>query len=128
MNKKYMYRNLQIGKYKISKQCAQNGCAIMQYVTCTKYACTNYAQPSSQQGSPCTMRTGRKTSWGKSEQGVYVLWSTTRGMIRGTYTVSSPFAPLTWNTSHFCVSHTGYRGNSQRLLLQLCRPPKADTD
>ncbi len=71
-------------------------------------------QPLSSQGSPCTARTERKSSQGKAEVGASVSISTTRGVMKGTYTLLNPSAPLIWNCICFCVDHSGYRGNSQR--------------
>ncbi len=51
-------------------------------------------QPSSSQGSPCIARTERKNSQGKTEVGASVSISTTRGGIKGTYTLLNPSAPL----------------------------------
>ncbi len=51
---------------------------------------------------------------GKVEVGVSVSISTTRGVMKGTYTLLNPSAPLIWNFIRFCVDHSGYRGNLQR--------------
>ncbi len=45
-------------------------------------------------GSPCIARTERKSSQGKAEAGVFVSISTTRGVMKGTYTLLNPSAPL----------------------------------
>ncbi len=71
-------------------------------------------QPSSSQASPCTARIEQKSSQGKAEAGVFVSISTTRGVMKGTYTLLNPSAPLIWNFICFCVDHSGYRGNLQR--------------
>ncbi len=71
-------------------------------------------QPSSSRASPCTARTERKSSQGKAEAGVFASTSTTRGVMRGTYTLLNPSAPLIWNLIRFCVDRSGYRGNLQR--------------
>ncbi len=51
---------------------------------------------------------------GKSRGGAFVSISTTRGVMKGTYTQLNPSAPLIWNFICFCVDHSGYRGNLQR--------------
>ncbi len=71
-------------------------------------------QPSSSRASPCTARTERKSSQGKAEAGVFASTSTTRGVMKGTYTLLNPSAPLIWNLIRFCVDRSGYRGNLQR--------------
>ncbi len=50
---------------------------------------------------------------GKS-RGVFVSISTTRGVMKGIYTLLNPSAPLIWNFICFCADHSGYRGNLQR--------------
>ncbi len=71
-------------------------------------------QPSSSRASPCTARTEWKSSQGKAEAGVSVSISITCGVMKGTYTLLNPSAPLIWNFIHFGVDHSGYRGNLQR--------------
>ncbi len=71
-------------------------------------------QPSSSRASPCTARTERKSSQGKAEAEVFVSISTTHGVMKGTYTLLNPSAPLIWNFIRFCVDRSGYRGNLQR--------------
>ncbi len=71
-------------------------------------------QPSSSRASPCTARTEWKSSQGKAEAGVSVSILTTCGVMKGTYTLLNPSAPLIWNFIRFCVDHSGYRGNLQR--------------
>ncbi len=71
-------------------------------------------QPSSSRASPCIAQTERKSSQGKAEVGAFVSISTTRGVMKGTYTLLNPSAPLIWNFICFCVDHSGYRGNLQR--------------
>ncbi len=51
---------------------------------------------------------------GKSRGGASVSISTTRGVMKGTYTLLNPSAPLIWNFICLCVDHSGYRGNLQR--------------
>ncbi len=60
-------------------------------------------QPSSSRASPCTARTERKSSQGKAEVEVCVSILTTRGVMKGTYTLLNPSAPLIWNFIRFCV-------------------------
>ncbi len=57
-------------------------------------------QPSSSRASPCIARTERKSSQGKAEVGSFVSISTTRGVMKGTYTLLNPSAPLIWNFIH----------------------------
>ncbi len=71
-------------------------------------------QPSSLQGSPCIARTERKNSLEKAEVGASVSLSTSRGVMKGTYTLLNPSDPLIWNLIYFCVDHSGYQGNLQR--------------
>ncbi len=91
-------------------------------------------QPSSSQDSPCIARTERKSSQGKAEVGAFVSISTTRGVMKGTYTLFNSSAPLIWNFICFCVDHSGYRGNLQRSYSRLFtpppppRPPQTNTD
>ncbi len=81
-----------------------------------KHGCLQWfqTQPSSLRGSPCTARTERKSSQGKAEVGAFVSLSTTRGVMKGIYTLLNPSALLIWNFICFCVDHSGYRGNLQR--------------
>ncbi len=58
-------------------------------------------------------RTERKSSKGKAEVGTSVSISTTRGVMKGTYTLLNLSAPLIWNFICFCVDHSGYQGNLQ---------------
>ncbi len=52
---------------------------------------------------------------GKSRGGgVFVSISTTHGVMKGTYTLLNPSAPLIWNFIRFCVDRSGYRGILQR--------------
>ncbi len=82
-------------------------------------------QPSSSRASPCTARIGRKSSQGKAEVEVFVSILTTCGVMKGTYTLLNPSAPLIWNFIRFCVDHSGYRGNLQRSQSRLfISPPK----
>ncbi len=61
-----------------------------------------------------TARTEWKSSQVKAEAGVSVSILTTCGVMKGTYTLLNPSAPLIWNFIRFCVDHSGYRGNLQR--------------
>ncbi len=54
-------------------------------------------QPSSSRGHPCIARTEQKSSQGTAEAGASVSISTTRGVMKGTYTLLNPSAPLIWN-------------------------------
>ncbi len=60
---------------------------------------------------------------------MFVYISTTHGVMKGTYTLLNPSAPLIWNCIRFCVDHSGYRGNLQRSKSRLfISPPQANTD
>ncbi len=50
----------------------------------------------------------------RPEVGASVSISTTRGVMKGTYTLLNPSAPLIWNFICFFVDHSGYRGNLQQ--------------
>ncbi len=82
--------------------------------TSEKPGCLQWFQPSSSRASPRIAWTERKSSQGKAEVGASVSISTTRGVMKGTYTLLNPSAPLIWNFICFCVNHSGYRGNLQR--------------
>ncbi len=94
-----------------------------------KPGCLQWIQtkPSSSRGSPCIARTERKSSQGKAEVGASVSISTTRGAMKGTYTLLNPSAPLIWNFICFCVDHSGYRGGLQRSKSQLLTFPLKPT-
>ncbi len=47
---------------------------------------------------------------GKVEVEVFVSILTTCGVMKATYTLLNPSAPLIWNFIRFCVDHSGYRG------------------
>ncbi len=70
-------------------------------------------QPSSLRASPCTARIEQRSSQGKAEVEVFVSILTTCGVMKGTYTLLNPSAPLIWNFICFCVDHSGYRENFQ---------------
>ncbi len=59
-------------------------------------------------------RTERKSSQGKSEVGASFSISTTCGVMKGTYNLLNPSAPLIWNFIYFCFDHSDYRENLQR--------------
>ncbi len=69
---------------------------------------------SSSRASPCTARIEQRSSQGKAEVEVFVSISTTHGVMKGTYTLLNPSAPLIWNFIRFCVDHSGYQENLQR--------------
>ncbi len=60
-----------------------------------KHGCLQWfqTQPSSLRGSPCTARTEWKSSQGKAEVGAFVSLSTTRGVMKGIYTIKSFCSP-----------------------------------
>ncbi len=64
--------------------------------------------PSSSRASPCTARIEQKSSQRKAEAGVFVSISTTRGVMKGTYTLLNPSAVLIWNFTCFCVDIEAY--------------------
>ncbi len=73
----------------------------------------------------CSDRT--KSSQGKAEVGASVSISTTHGVMKGTYTLLNPSAPLIWNFIYFCVNHSGYRGSLQLSKSQLFTFPLEPT-
>ncbi len=75
-------------------------------------------QPSSSRASPCTARIGRKSSQGKAEVGVFVSILTTCGVMKGTYTLLNPSAPLIWNFICFTAI----------TIMAVYIPPQANTD
>ncbi len=56
----------------------------------------------------------RRRKRGKPEAEVFVYILITCGVMKGTYSLLNPSAPLIWNFIRFCVDHSGYRGNLQR--------------
>ncbi len=54
-----------------------------------------------------------KSRGGGGGGGVFVSISTIHGVMKGTYTLLNPSAPLIWNFIRFCVDRSGYRGNLQ---------------
>ncbi len=82
---------------------------------------------SSSRVSQCIARTEQKSSQWKAEVGSSVSISTTRGVMKGSYTLLNPSAPLIWNFICFCVDHSGYRGNLQRSQSQLFTFPLKPT-
>ncbi len=50
---------------------------------------------------------------GKSRGGGVCFYINNCGVMKGTYTLLNPSAPLIWNFIRFCVDHSGYRGNLQ---------------
>ncbi len=72
-------------------------------------------QPSSSRASPCTARTERKSSQGKAEVGAFVSISTTRGVMKGIYTLLNPSAPLIWTIGPLLLPLPG--------CLQIPPPP-----
>ncbi len=88
-------------------------------------------QPSSSRASPCTARIEQRSSQGKAEAEEFVSILTTCGVMKGTYTLLNPSAPLIWNFIRFCVDRSGYRGNLQRsrlIITAVYIPPQANTD
>ncbi len=67
----------------------------------------------SSRASPCTAPIEQRSSQGKAEVEVFVSILTTCGVMKGTYTLLNPSAPLIWNFICFCADHSGYRGNLQ---------------
>ncbi len=103
-------------RVRISYQRETRDCCVICLTETWMSACLQWfqTQPSSSRASPCIARTERKSSQGKAEVGVFVSISTTRGVMKGTYTLLNRSAPLIWNFICFCVDHSGYRGNLQR--------------
>ncbi len=84
-------------------------------------------QPSSSRASPCTARIEQRSSQGKAEAEVFVSISTTRGVMKGTYTLLNPSAPLIWNFIRFCVDHSP-REFTAIIIMAVYIPPQANTD
>ncbi len=86
-------------------------------------------QPSSSRASPCIARTERKSSQGKAEAGAFVSISTTRGVMKGTYTLLNPSAPLIWNFICFCDRLFWLlREFTAIIITAVYIPPQANTD
>ncbi len=83
-------------------------------------------QPSSSRASPCTARLEQRSSQGKAEVEVFVSISTTHGVMKGTYTLLNPSAPLIWNFIRFCVDrcYSPFRD----AYKSLPRPPFGKSD
>ncbi len=98
---------------RISYQRETRDCCV---ICLTEPGCLQWfqTQPSSSRASPCTARIEQRSSQGKAEAEVFVSISTTHGVMKGTYTLLNPSAPLIWNFIRFCVDRSGYRGNLQR--------------
>lgn len=75
--------------------------------------------PSNPQDSQCTEQTEYGTSQGKAKDAVYASWSATHDVIGGMNILSSLFAPLIWNTSHFWNKLFGCQEYLQQSLLHL---------
>ncbi len=61
----------------------------------------------------CELRA--RTSYQRETRDCCVICLTeTCGVMKGTYTLLNPSAPLIWNFICFCIDHSGYRGNLQR--------------
>ncbi len=86
-------------------------------------------QPSSSRASPCTAQIEQRSSQGKAEVEVFVSISTTHGVMKGTYTLLNPSAPLIWNFIRFCGDHSGYREEFTAIIITAVYiPPQANTD
>ncbi len=84
-------------------------------------------QPSSSQASPCTARTEWKSSQGKAEAGVFVSTSTTHGVMKGTYTLLNPSAPLEFHLL-LCRPFWLPREFTAIIITSVYIPPQVNTD
>ncbi len=85
-------------------------------------------QPSSSRASPCIAQTERKSSQGKAEVGAFVSISTTRGVMKGTYTLLNPSAPLIWNLMLLCQPFWLPTEFTAVIIPAVHIPPQANTD
>ncbi len=85
-------------------------------------------QASSSRASPCTTRIEQRSSQGKAEAGVFVSISTTHGVMKGTYTLLNPSAPLIWNFICFCRPFWLPREFTAIIITAVYIPPQANTD
>ncbi len=85
-------------------------------------------QPSSLRGSPCTARTERKSSQGKAEVGAFVSLSTTRGVMKGIYTIKSFCSPDLEFHMLLCQPFWLPREFTAIIITAVYIPPQANTD
>ncbi len=85
-------------------------------------------QPSSLRASPCTARTERKSSQGKAEVGVFVSISTTRGVMKGIYTIKSFCSPDLEFHMLLCRPFWLPREFTAIIITAIYIPPQANTD
>ncbi len=83
-------------------------------------------QPSSSRASPCIARTERKSSQGKTEAGVFVSISTTRGVMKGTYTFKSFCSPDLEFHMHLCRPFWLPREFTAIIITAVYIPPQAN--
>ncbi len=113
---------------RISYQRETRDCCII-CLTETFMSAVFQTQPSILRGSPCTAWTERKSSQGKAEVGVFVSLSTTRGVMKGIYTLLNPSAPLIWNfILLLCRPFWLPREFTAIIITAVYIPPQANTD
>ncbi len=81
-----------------------------------KHGCLQWfqTQPSSLRVRRVPLGQNKRAHREKQRWGQLFSLSTTRGVMKGIYTLLNPSAPLIWNFICFCVDHSGYGGNLQR--------------
>ncbi len=85
-------------------------------------------QPSSSRASPCTARTEQKSSQGKAEVGAFVSISTTRGVMKGIYTIKSFCSPDLEFHMLLCRPFWLPREFTAIIITAVYIPPQANTD
>ncbi len=85
-------------------------------------------QPSSLRASPCTARTERKSSQGKAKVGAFVSISTTRGVMKGIYTIKSFCSPDLEFHMLLCRPFWLPREFTAFIITAVYIPPQANTD
>ncbi len=95
-----------------------------------KHECLQWfqTQPSSLRGSPCTARTERKSSQGKAEVGAFFSLSTTRGVMKGIYTIKSFCSPDLEFHMLLCRPFWLPREFTAIIITAVYIPPQANTD
>ncbi len=96
--------------------------------TSQKPGCLQWFQTSSR-ASPCIARTERKSSQGKAEVGAFVSISTTRGVMKGTYTQLNHSAPPDLEF-HMLLCRPFWlpREFTAIIITAVYIPPQANTD
>ncbi len=94
-----------------------------------KPVCLQWFQthPSSSRASPCTARTERKSSQGKAEVGASVSISTSRGVMKETYTIKSFCSPDLEFHMLLCRPFCLPRGFTAIIITAVYTPPPKPT-